>query len=356
MLQCAEYELTKQLVMKWPITIYDAQSLLTLAEDLAERDDSEHLASILSAVYSKLGMHVEAMDTMISRKEMKVFDYIGDHMQYVSVHLASRAPKLMDISEVQATKILVEQHEDASPEDVIRAILCAVGMDHQIPTDDFDVKKLPLEWSFRLYRYLEKLHKRDQSISEYDTILVNLCSIHDPSNMSNLLQSSHSYDLESALQSCIDQSLVAEQVYVLGRMGSTIEALHLIVDKLRDVPAAVQFASECQDKTIWDELLLLGSKDGNVTSHLLEFSGNGIDAGALLDCISPEMVIPRLKEKIRMAAKMSREEEALQQKCLSMLESDCALLIYRVYQSLCRKLEHCRWVPDDTPFILDLND
>lgn len=342
--------------MKWPITIYDAQSLLVLAEDLAKSDDSGHLASILSTLYSKLGMHVEAMDSMISRKEMKVFDYIGDHMQYISVHLASRAPKLMDISEVQATKILVEQHEDASPDDVIRALLCAAGMDEEISADDLDVKNVPPEWSVRFYRYLEKLHERDQSISEYDTILVSLCSIHDPSNMSNLLQSSHSYDLESALQSCIDQNLVAEQVYVLGRMGSTIEALHLIVDNLRDVPAAVQFASECQDNTIWDELLLLGSKDGNVTSQLLEFSGNGIDAGALLDCISPEMVIPKLKEKISMAAKMSREEEALQQKCLSMLESDCALLVYRVYQSLCRKMEHCHWVPDDTSFILDLND
>lgn len=52
------------------------------------------------------------------------------------------------------------------------------------------------------------------------------------------LVSSQWYPLEAALQLCQDRGLVREQVFILGRMGSAAQALHLIIQRLADIPQA----------------------------------------------------------------------------------------------------------------------
>ena len=50
------------------------------------------------------------------------------------------------------------------------------------------------------------------------------------------LVSSQWYPLEAALKVCQDRGLVREQVFILGRMGSAAQALHLIIQRLADIP------------------------------------------------------------------------------------------------------------------------
>ena len=50
------------------------------------------------------------------------------------------------------------------------------------------------------------------------------------------LVSSQWYGLEGALQVCEQRGLVREQVFILGRMGSSAQALHLIIQRLADIP------------------------------------------------------------------------------------------------------------------------
>jgi hypothetical protein len=46
-----------------------------------------------------------------------------------------------------------------------------------------------------------------------------------------------------------------EQVYILGRMGSTREALTLIMTKLGDIEQAIDFVQGQQDDDLWEELI-----------------------------------------------------------------------------------------------------
>lgn len=65
---------------------------------------------------------------------------------------------------------------------------------------------------------------------------VELYAEYAPSQLMALLVSSQWYPLEAALGVCQQRGLVREQVFILGRMGSSAQALHLIIQRLADIP------------------------------------------------------------------------------------------------------------------------
>ena len=65
---------------------------------------------------------------------------------------------------------------------------------------------------------------------------VELYADYSPGQLMAFLVSSQWYPLEAALKVCQDRGLVREQVFILGRMGSAAQALHLIIQRLADIP------------------------------------------------------------------------------------------------------------------------
>lgn len=348
--QQKEYEIAAQILDTWPVELYDENAVYEMAKERLTRDpDSTGLLQISRILCTKMGMHQKAMEIMMRLSDVSVFDYIRDHKLFWAASVD--AATLMEIDEVRATKMLVEYHDEAPPLEVIQSMCRFQEGVAKADTSEENfgaslsgrVKGLSDIWAKRLYKYLEWLRRRDSSITDFDTILVEMCALYEPENMMTLLQSSNSYSLDQALDACVKHGLVAEQVFVLGRMGSNIDALHLIVEKMQDVSAAVRFANECMDVTIWEELMHLASKNGSWASELLEFAGDGINPGHLLQSISEDMCIPDLKDKIHLAAQRVREELSMQQLCQINLEDDCSRLLFQLYQKLCRSIEILEW-------------
>lgn len=65
---------------------------------------------------------------------------------------------------------------------------------------------------------------------------VELCADYEPGRLMSFLVASQAYGLEAAAELCEHRGLVREQVFVLGRMGSARQALHLIISRLADIP------------------------------------------------------------------------------------------------------------------------
>lgn len=65
---------------------------------------------------------------------------------------------------------------------------------------------------------------------------VELYADYAPGQLMGFLVSSQWYPLEAALGVCEQRGLVREQVFILGRMGSASQALHLIIQRLADIP------------------------------------------------------------------------------------------------------------------------
>lgn len=72
--------------------------------------------------------------------------------------------------------------------------------------------------------------------SSFTTLQVEMYADYAPKQLMPFLVSSQWYPLEAALQVCIARGLVREQVFILGRMGSAHQALHLIIQRLADIP------------------------------------------------------------------------------------------------------------------------
>ena len=72
---------------------------------------------------------------------------------------------------------------------------------------------------------------------------VELYADYAPQQLMSFLVSSQWYPLEAALQVCTAQGLVREQVFILGRMGSAQQALHLIIQRLADIPQVCLLAT-----------------------------------------------------------------------------------------------------------------
>ena len=73
-------------------------------------------------------------------------------------------------------------------------------------------------------------------------VQVELYAEYAPAQLMALLVSSQWYPLEGALGVCQQRGLVREQVFILGRMGSSAQALHLIIQRLADIPQVCVFS------------------------------------------------------------------------------------------------------------------
>lgn len=352
-LQQRKYETTTILVQTWPIDLYDAGSILAMANERldSEGETSKNLYNTVIDIYSKLGMHRHAIELFISKSDPRVFDYIQNHKQFVGFKLANLVADLMEIDSLKATRVLVDNYDVATPPEVVSAIFVADGQ-HKRTT----ITEMTDIWAVRLYDYLRLLHKEDPSFSDFDTLLVELCPKLDPENMMSLLQSSNSYNLERALKSCVQHDLLQGQVFILGRMGLIVDALDIILNKMHNVSAAVEFARDRMDSALWDELSRLASLNKDLASELLGSSGDGIDAGKLLESISPEMCIPDLKQRLICAFGRIKQEVELQRSCLLNAHTDCTQLLYQLYKDISVALNNLVWDKENEMPVLCYKD
>eukprot|EP00198_Chlamydomonas_reinhardtii_P010064 XP_001699401.1 vacuolar assembly protein [Chlamydomonas reinhardtii] len=105
--------------------------------------------------------------------------------------------------------------------------------------------------------------------------------------------------LQAALSICEARGLVSEQVFVLGRMGNADQALRLIIDRLGDIPRAIDFVVGQRDEELWGRLIdwALGSPD--TTGQLLDCIGGYVDPLLLVRRIPRGMEVARLRDRLR---------------------------------------------------------
>lgn len=73
-----------------------------------------------------------------------------------------------------------------------------------------------------------------------------------------LCRSSH-YSLENALETMNKavaksngkRTFAQERVFVLRRMGDLVSAINILLEEVRDIPAAIEFAEEQDDPELW---------------------------------------------------------------------------------------------------------
>ena len=124
--------------------------------------------------------------------------------------------------------------------------------------------------------YLHEVFQRDARVAaSYHDMQLELYADHNPQQLLPFMRKSSEYSPDVAFKLCKAREFVPEQVFLLARLGNVSEALLLLLRRMRDVKAAVDFCLEHQD-IFKDQLraILRASAFGNVRMMYPMISGN----------------------------------------------------------------------------------
>ena len=125
---------------------------------------------------------------------------------------------------------------------------------------------------------------------------VDLFAEHDRGLLMDFLHTSSAYTFEKAVAICERRHYVQELVYLLSNTGQLRKALFLIIDELRDVSKAIEFAKEQDDKELWEDLLEYSMSRPKFIAGLLAEAGTAINPIELVKRIPDGLEIQGLRQ------------------------------------------------------------
>lgn len=170
-------------------------------------------------------------------------------------------------------------------------------------------------------QYLHALDKVDNS-GRFHSKLVHLYAKYNREKLLPFLKRSNSYQIEEALSVCTSKLFYPEMVYLHGRMGNTIEALSIIINKLDNIQMAIDFCKEHDDMDLWNELINQSLDRPEIMTKLLDGIAGFINPEILVNKIKMGQCIPGLKNSLVKMLCDLRLQVSIQDGCNDILVGD----------------------------------
>ncbi|KAA3471716.1 vacuolar protein sorting-associated protein 41-like protein isoform X2 [Gossypium australe] len=161
---------------------------------------------------------------------------------------------------------------------------------------------------------------------------VELYAEYDPKMLLPFLRGSQHYTLEKAYEICVRRDLLKEQVFILGRMGNSKQALAVIINELGDIEEAVEFVSMQHDDDLWEELIQQCLHKPEMVGVLLEHTVGNLDPLYIVNIVPNGLEIPRLRDRLVKIITDYRTETSLRHGCNDILKADCVDLLVKYYK------------------------
>ncbi|KAH6891318.1 hypothetical protein B0T10DRAFT_402377 [Thelonectria olida] len=133
-------------------------------------------------------------------------------------------------------------------------------------------------------------------VDSFADLAVHLFATYDRALLMQFLKTSVSYTFEKAVQECERFSYYDELVYLYSKTGQMKRALYLIIDRLKNVSKAIEFAKEQDDPDLWEDLLNYSMDKPSFIRGLLEQVGTAINPITLVRRIPEGLEIDGLRE------------------------------------------------------------
>ena len=303
------------LIREWPPNLYSLTILIKATIDQLSphsRSQDQNLQEALAELYTYDCHYQKALRIFISvGNSKKVFELIYNHQL---LHLLEdRIVQLLELDPEETSRLLI-MHQDSIPSDKVISRLN-------------DQPRL-------LCAYLDRLIHRDPTTcASYHNLLFELYSTYDPNKLVPFLRQSNYIQLDKALEVCKKKNLTHAIVFILGRMGNTREALRIIIDKMNDINAAIEFCKEHGDSDLWAELMDISVSNPQLLSTLLrEVSTYAADPIGLITRIPEGHEVPNLLPSLVKILQDYRLQVTLEDGCCRVLHSDCFNLLSKLYQ------------------------
>ncbi|CCE27128.1 related to VPS41-required for the vacuolar assembly [Claviceps purpurea 20.1] len=345
----------KELLERWPVELFDVRTITTALENqLNFRDvqqdsveDGEKgrdwliVMQSLARLYEAGGRFRDALKSYIKLhdadsafrliRERHLAEAVADDIpSFISLRVPpSRLSSVDEADLAEATSEAITLLVDEAQHGLVRP---------DVVVEQLRSKKLYLY----LYFYLKGLWKgqgiREHSsenmdrlvmdsqslVDGYADLAVHLFAMHDQSTLMEFLKSSTSYTFEKAVQECEAHSYYDELVFLYSKTGQMKRALYLIIDRLRNVQKAIEFAKEQDDPDLWNNLLDYSMDKPNFIRALLEQVGTAINPITLVRRIPEGLEIQGLREGLTHMMKEHELQHSISSGVAKVLRSELA--------------------------------
>ncbi|KAJ2705268.1 Vacuolar protein sorting-associated protein 41 [Coemansia sp. IMI 203386] len=333
-LLATDTEQFRQLVLEWPPSLYNAYSVVLAAEDRLQKMDaseveaSQQLARTMALLYDRLNQPSKSLRFYLELFEPEILDRVRRENLFDAVRDKAELIMRYDDHMLNDNNVQLSERSQAS------------GV--QLLTDNTDaipsasVVKQLVKSPEHLHVYLHALRGRDTHLSApFADLQLELYAEYDPHLLLGFLRTSSAYTFDRALEVCEERALVPEMVYILGRMGDNHRALMLIIDKLRDVPRAIEFAREQGDPALWNDLVMYARDKPEFIVGLLELGGASARPTRVIRAIPPALRVPGIRRALARVLHDHHLQVDLSTDCRRILDRDCDVLSDRL-----RRLQH----------------
>ncbi|XP_075973068.1 vacuolar protein sorting-associated protein light [Anticarsia gemmatalis] len=297
-----------KLVQDWNPALYKTGVIIkeVLEHLLTTEVDKNIYLEALALLYCYQKKYDKALSTYLNLQHKDVFTLISEHEMYNVIH-----DKILDLMTLDCDK----------------AISVLLHKSCKVPVEAVE-KQLANNDVF-LFRYLDA-YSKVESNGRYHGKLVRLYAKYAREKLLPFLKCSNNYPIQEALDVCQSNEFYPEMVFLLGRIGNTREALHIIIKQLNDINQAINFCQERNDKELWTDLIKRTVDKPEYVTLLLKRIGNYVDPQMLIQNIQSGCEIKDLKDSL---AKMMCDYH-LQ---LS-VQTACKVITLRNYYDLHEKL------------------
>lgn len=306
----------------WPQGIYDMKETIGSLEDklnhhahpadavggdkLSDREaDSPELQKALAELYMMDKQFKKALKVYLELKSNDVFSYVEKLDLFLSIK--DYALQMMELDVPKTIELFLKNIDRISVSAVCQQLS--------------DEPRL-------LHKFLHALFEKDPTLQHgYHDQQVKLYIRYDRAKLGSFLETSNRYNLEQALKVCKENRMYDEVVSILKRMGSTTDALMILIKQKKDVKKAIAFVESVKDDDLWDELIQHSLESNLLLSDLLGHVGNHyVDALKLVEQIPEDKKIKDLKQKILGILRDKMLQVSVQEGVLGILARDCVEL------------------------------
>ncbi|XP_055301199.1 vacuolar protein sorting-associated protein 41 homolog [Sitodiplosis mosellana] len=285
------------LIKEWDPSLYNTSAVINAVHEQFNERDKDILLESLALLYSYEHKYEKSLTMYLKLQHKDVFNLIKKYNLYDVIYRT--IVPLIQLDSEQAIAMLLERNK--IPVDVVVAQL----QNHE-------------EY---LYLYLDAFDKIDNS-GRYHAKLVHLYAKYNREKLLPFLKRSNSYPIEEALSVCTNKLFYPEMVYLHGRMGNTIEALSIIINKLDNIQMAIDFCKEHNDMDLWNELINQSLDRPEIMTKLLDGIAGFINPEILVNKIKMGQCIPGLKDSLVKMLCDLRLQVSIQDGCNDILVGD----------------------------------
>ncbi|CAD6996770.1 unnamed protein product [Ceratitis capitata] len=261
------------LIKEWPSNLYNCAAVINAIHDNFRKQNANELLEALAILYLHQRDYESALRMYLKLQNADVFEMIRRYDLYDAIH--KMIIPLIQLDRERAFKILFENKK--IPPEIV-------------------VQQLEQNQEY-LYWYLDALDKVDKS-GKYHWKLINLYAKYEREKLLPFLKGSNHYPMQEALDVCKRELFYPEMVYLLGQMGNTIEALNIIIEKIKDIEMAIEFCKEHNDSDLWNILIDESVKEPEIVLKLLDGIVDYVDPVAVVEKIKLGQDIPGLRDAV----------------------------------------------------------